>query len=181
VKDYSCSQRTLTLSGINVTRPSPKKRRVLEFKKVWYQRNIDLGLDPFCHECTSHSVDSSGYITMVRDGFYRAHRWIFWHNTGLKPEVVLHLCDNRVCINPAHLKAGTVNDNNKDMDSKGRSRYLGAPKGNKWNRSFSTAQIRSIRNYRHMGWTNERIAKVFNVTAHAISEITSGKRYNDVR
>ena len=164
------------------SKPTPKKRRPLEFKKVWYQRNIDLGLsDPFCHECVSHSVDDSGYITMVRDGFYRAHRWVFWHATGEKPEVVLHLCDNRKCINMEHLKAGTVNDNNKDMDSKGRSRYLGAPKGNKWNRSFTTAQIRAIRNYRSAGWTNERIASVFHVSAHAISEVTSGKRYRDIR
>jgi hypothetical protein len=164
-----------------VSKPTPKNRRALEFKKVFYQRNIELGIDPYCHECVSHSVDSSGYITLVRDGFYRAHRWVFWLKTKQKPEVVMHLCDNRVCINPEHLKAGTVADNNKDMDSKDRSRYLGAPKGNKWNRSFSTAQIRAIRNYRSAGWTNERIAKVFGVTAHAISEITNGSRYSDVR
>jgi hypothetical protein len=164
-----------------MTRPTPKKRRVLEYKKVWYQRNIDLGIDPFCHECTSHATDDSGYITMVRDGFYRAHRWWFWKQTGEKPEVVLHLCDNRICINMAHLKGGTVADNNADMMSKGRDNFLGAPKNNKWNRSFSTAQIRAIRNYRSAGWTNERIAKVFHVSAHAISEVTSGKRYRDIR
>jgi hypothetical protein len=164
-----------------MTRPTPKKRRPIEIKKVWYQRNIDLGIDPYCHECVSHSVDDSGYITLVRDGFYRMHRWLYWKKTGEKPEVVLHLCDNRLCINTAHLKGGTVADNNTDMDNKGRSRYLGAPKGNKWNRSFTTAQIRAIRNYRSAGWTNERIADIFHVSAHAISEITSGKRYRDIR
>jgi hypothetical protein len=164
-----------------MTRPTPKKRRPIEIKKVWYQRNIDLGIDPYCHECVSHAMDDSGYITLVRDGFYRMHRWLYWKKTGEKPEVVLHLCDNRKCINTAHLKGGTVADNNTDMDSKGRSRYLGAPKGNKWNRSFSTAQIRAIRNYRAKGWSNERIAKVFHVSAHAISEITSSKRYSDIR
>ena len=161
--------------------PKPKRRRALEYKKVYYKRNVELGIDAYCHECTSHAVDSSGYITLVRDGFYRAHLWVYWLKTKEKPEVVLHLCDNRLCINPAHLKGGTVDDNNKDMDAKQRSRYLGAPKGNKWNRSFSTAQIRAIRNYRAMGWTNARIAKVFRVTPHAISEITSGKRYRDLR
>ena len=164
-----------------MAQPKPKRRRALEFKKIYKARNVELGIDPYCHECVSHAVDSSGYITLVRDGFYRAHRWVHWKNTGEKPEVVLHLCDNRVCINPAHLKSGTVDDNNKDMDAKNRSRYLGAPKRNKWNRSFSASQVRAIRIYYAKGWTNERISKLFGCSAHAISEITSGKRYSDIR
>jgi hypothetical protein len=164
-----------------MTKPTPKNRRAIEFKKVFYQRNVELGIDPYCHECVSHSVDSSGYITLVRDGFYRMHRWIYWKRTGEKPEVVLHLCDNRRCVNFLHLKGGTVAENNADMQAKGRDNFLGAPKGNRWNRSFSTAQIRAIRNYHSMGYTNERIGKILGFSAHAISEITSKKRYNDVR
>ena len=171
------------ISGVAMTRPTPKKRRPIEIKKVFYQRNVDLGIDPYCHECTSHSKDDSGYITLVRDNFYRMHRWVFWRNTGTKPEVVMHLCDNRVCINMAHLKAGTVALNTKDMIDKGRERFLGAPLHNKWNRSFSTAQVRAVRNYRAAGYTNERIGKILGFSAHAISEITREKnpRYKDVR
>lgn len=166
-----------------MTRPTPKNRRPIEYKKVYYQRNVELGIDPYCHECTSHAKDDSGYITLVRDGFYRMHRWIYWLKTKQRPEVVMHLCDNRVCINLAHLKAGTVALNNRDMDSKNRSRYLGAPVGNTWNRSFTTAQVRAIRNYRSMGYTNERIGKILGFSAHAISEITRehNPRYKDVR
>lgn len=40
---------------------------------------------------------------------------------------VLHRCDNRPCVNPAHLFLGT-RDNNADMRAKGRA----VPPPNRW-------------------------------------------------
>jgi len=34
----------------------------------------------------------------------------------------MHSCDNRRCVRPDHLSAGTVADNNRDMTQKGRGR-----------------------------------------------------------
>jgi hypothetical protein len=34
----------------------------------------------------------------------------------------MHICDNRKCINPSHLKVGTIADNNNDMAAKKRNR-----------------------------------------------------------
>jgi hypothetical protein len=35
--------------------------------------------------------------------------------------VLLHLCDNTICINPEHLRPGTQAENLEDMKAKGRA------------------------------------------------------------
>lgn len=41
-------------------------------------------------------------------------------------DIIMHVCDNKKCINPKHLKLGTINDNNQD-----RARKLRLKKANK--------------------------------------------------
>jgi hypothetical protein len=45
--------------------------------------------------------------------------YAIYHNKSLtKDNVIMHLCDNRLCINPKHLKLGTIQENNLDRDTK---------------------------------------------------------------
>lgn len=51
------------------------------------------------------------------------HRWVYEEMFGEIPDgmVILHSCDNSLCINPEHLSAGTQKENVHDMINKGRS------------------------------------------------------------
>lgn len=65
-----------------------------------------------------------GYGKMIVDGkFVGAHRFSYVLRFGdiSRDLCVLHVCDNRLCVNPSHLFLGDRKDNNKDMAKKGRA------------------------------------------------------------
>ena len=96
----------------------------------------------------------------------RAHRWIHEHThnkTLPKHIMVCHTCDNRKCVNPAHLFEGTAHDNTQDMICKGRHGYgTSGPK-------LTQSQVKEIRTT--AGITQRQLAKDYNVTPGTISEI----------
>jgi len=70
--------------------------------------------------------DGGGYPTMQLGGkTYKHHRVVYAQSKGIAVSaiaglVVLHKCDNRLCVNPEHLVAGTQKDNVQDMLVKNR-------------------------------------------------------------
>lgn len=79
------------------------------YKEVFYEINEDMGLAPNCHECTSHIARTPmGQVRCNRDGFRLLHKWVYWKETGKTPPVVKQLCENNLCINPAHMKGMTI-------------------------------------------------------------------------
>lgn len=76
-----------------------------------------------CWIITSHTGKDK-YRKVHRDGKYiMVHRYAYEQANGPIPKgkVIMHLCDNTRCINPAHLKAGTHKQNSVDMMKKGRA------------------------------------------------------------
>ena len=79
---------------------------------------------------------------------------------------VLHRCDNRLCVNPEHLFLGDLADNIKDMDKKQR-------RGTKSRLTYADAE--QIKQMLVDRYSQETIAKKFNVNQTTISRIKLGK------
>jgi len=124
-----------------------------------------------------------GYGALTIGGAtYSAHR-LSWaiHNRSVPGEGmhVMHSCDVRHCINPAHLSLGTAADNLADAKSKGRT---GRAKGSssvraKWNEQ----QVLQAAHMHAEGFSWGRIGQEFGVHASTVSAAVSGRQWPHLR
>jgi hypothetical protein len=78
-----------------------------------------------CLEYTGSVHRESGYGAFWMNGRnWLAHRaaFVLAGNELLPGQHVLHSCDNRICCNQWHLRAGTHAENMRDMTQRGRQR-----------------------------------------------------------
>ena len=83
------------------------------------------GRDGDCHVWRL-APDSQGYGSFKCRGMRQgAHRASYLLSCGPVPVgmFVLHSCDNKMCVNPDHLRVGTTLDNMRDMSERGRSAH----------------------------------------------------------
>lgn len=115
-----------------------------------------------------------GYLRSIR-----AHRLSFELHCGPIPDGmgVLHRCDNRACVNPAHLFLGTQEDNNLDMVSKGRHMHGERVPGHK----LSSKDVPTIRRlYAAGGSSYSSLSLLFGVSKSAIQDIVERKTWKQV-
>jgi hypothetical protein len=118
--------------------------------------------------------DGYGYIGV--DGKnVGAHRYSFYLEHGYWPEpACLHSCDTPLCVNPAHLRQGTIQDNAADRLE--RDRQLRG--SNHPNAKLIESDVLTIRSF-----TDRRtadLAKQFNVTSGTIRRIQTGKAWGHI-
>ena len=120
--------------------------------------------------------DKDGY---GRIGRIRAHRFSYELHNGSIPSGawVLHHCDNPPCVNPVHLYAGTVTDNNRDTVRRGH--HVNAPpvlRGEQNPRArLSEQQVMEIRTRRAAGEMGIDLAAEFGVSDRTISMVYLGR------
>src|ERR1700744_1081828 len=109
-------------------------------------------------------IDFYGYgVVVIKGKENRAHRISYQLHKGMNngAHVIMHLCDNKRCINPEHLREGTQQENIDDMMQKRRNRS-----GKKLNPEM-VAEIK-----RRIGKeSNKALAKEFGVDPTSISAI----------
>lgn len=114
-----------------------------------------------------------GYgVVRFRNKIFVAHRasWIICYGPIPDGMFVCHKCDNRACVNPAHLFVGTHTDNMRDMIAKGRN---SAPPSTR----LTHADVDAIRKLKGTGIYQREVAARYGVSQKQISRIWLGKAW----
>ncbi len=130
------------------------------------------------------AISWSGYGKIAPDGGPRhrrlkAHRVSFELHVGSIPPglVICHHCDNRLCVNPAHLFLGTRAANLEDMTKKGR-RAAGEGNGGS---VLTDDSVRSIRAGYDNGDSQYALGRRFGVSQATISRAVRGQSWSHIK
>lgn len=107
----------------------------------------------------------------------KAHRvaYVLYVNNIPEGICICHTCDNPICVNPAHLFAGTQKDNMQDMKAKGRHGY-GETNSRAKLKEHQVIEIR--KRYATDKYIRQEIlAKEYNISRSALSFIVTNKTW----
>lgn len=134
-----------------------------------------------CHEWTARlSEKGYGVFKMASYDTWQAHRWIYHYYNPETPMnlYILHKCDNRKCVNPKHLYAGTQQDNMFDMYERGRNVHIrGEDSGVTY---FTEKQISNIKGLAAIGLQPGLLSRIFKSNNTTIWGIIRGKSWNHI-
>lgn len=162
------------MSDITTRAPRTKTPVAERFWKFVDQRGPDE-----CWEWQGALRNGYGVLNIDKKVVY-AHRFTYELHHGPLAERMhaLHKCDNRKCVNPAHIFAGTKGDNARDMYAKGRGKG-GGKKGKRivWLTAENVVEIRKLA---AQGIRYPALSQQFGVSISQISMIITRKRWGHV-
>lgn len=123
----------------------------------------------------SGSANKAGYGNFWDDGkCLRAHRYSYaYFNGHLSADAdVRHTCDFPPCVNPAHLIAGTTQENIDDMWRKGRAHDRTGERNS--NARLTEFGAQYVRDMAELGYATKIIAKKFGIHGATVRRIVRG-------
>jgi hypothetical protein len=137
------------------------------FKKV-SKPNGETG----CWLWTGTTINGKYGFVWHYDSMRPAHRVIYEHYNGPLPDDMLccHNCNNKICVNPAHLYAGTPTKNTCDARNDGLLQQA----------KLTPDAVSAIRTLLKSGMTQAKIASMFNVGIMTISLIKNNKTWKGI-
>lgn len=134
-------------------------------------------VDPYT-ECWvwTGQLNDDGYARYGKNGQANVPRISWEHKNGCKmPEerMPCHTCDNKPCVNPSHIYAGTSSDNNKDAWERSRI----APR--RVTQKLTNDEVRQIKAASSL-ISGRELARIYGVSHATINKIRSGKRFADI-
>ena len=160
--------------------PVAKRISKLHFTQVnrfWTRVDVSGGPEA-CWLWTGY-VGENGYgVACVKGKAYKAHRVSYFIEHGRidNDRLVLHRCDVRACVNPAHLFLGTPKDNSRDAVMKGRNTKLYGEQNGK--AKLTRADVLAIRRAcRRGGVYQKTVAKQLGVSEATVSYVVNGGRW----
>lgn len=172
------------LQDSNKERRAPWLRDPATYNKTTEERFWShVAKSESCWEWTGRL--SKGYgIIRYKDRQVRTHRLSYFFAHGAWPEpMCLHSCDNKRCVNPAHLRAGTCKDNVHDAIERGL--HSVKPGELHRNAKLTDDNIREIRalhdDQRGSGTGFKSLAKKYGVHWTTIRQVIRGVTWGHVK
>lgn len=125
-----------------------------------------------------HRNSGYGSFGISRSITDHAHRiaWILTYGPIPEGLFICHKCDNRLCVRPDHLFAGTQKDNLQDMKRKGRGTIANRGAGS-GKTKLTDIDVANIRKLSAVGLSMAEIGRRYTMAGTSISRIVHRKRW----
>lgn len=146
------------------------RRRIGSYNEVIFFNSVDVRGPDECWNWKDCLCNGYGR-PKINGELVLAHRYSWSLVNGPIPEgmLILHKCDNRKCVNPAHLYCGTYSNNRQDQGNRNPTSSIAEGLGKA---KLSESEILSIRKiWKEENISYARLAKLFNVNYMTISHI----------
>jgi len=155
----------------------PAKKRTRPIQDRFWEK-VDIREDDDCWEWKA--ALSAGEEKWMAGYFYKGGRMIYayrvaWElaNGREQPKglEIMHTCDNRRCVNPAHLRLGTHLENMQDCRAKGRTSSGHLRGGKNGNAILNSEQVTRIYERINLGERHADIAMDYSISRSSVTQI----------